>query len=110
MVFVFCTLSHGTMYLCKVSLNHLQQFSSYTAVYDRNHYLQSSICNSIKVGKPELWFLFSAHCLILFYISVKFYENISNVFQVMEWARFCDGHTDKLWEKQYVSPLCKKKT
>ena len=35
-----------------------------------------------KVGKPELWFLWSAHHLIKFYINVKFHENISYVFKL----------------------------
>ena len=33
-----------------------------------------------KVGKPELWFMFSASRLIVIYICVKFHENI-------EWTR-----------------------
>ena len=36
-----------------------------------------------KVGKPELWFMSSAHCLELFYIGVKFYENISKGIRVI---------------------------
>ena len=31
----------------------------------------------IKVGLPELWFLCSAHCLMVLYICVKFHVNIS---------------------------------
>ena len=37
-----------------------------------------------KVGKPELRFMCSAHLLIVFYIGVKFPENISNGITVME--------------------------
>ena len=37
-----------------------------------------------KVGKPESQFMCSAHCLKMFYISVKFCENISNSVRVME--------------------------
>ena len=40
-----------------------------------------------KVGKPELQSIGSASCLILLYICVKFRENISNGFQLTEWAR-----------------------
>ena len=40
-----------------------------------------------KVGKPELWFMCSAHSLIVLYICVKFCENISNGFQ----------HTEPTW-------------
>ena len=35
-----------------------------------------------KVGKPELWFMCSACCLIVLYICVKFNENISDTFQL----------------------------
>ena len=36
----------------------------------------------------ELWFLFSAHCLIVLYISTKFHENISKGFKVIERTQF----------------------
>ena len=31
-----------------------------------------------KLGKPELWFMCSAYCLIVLYSCVKFGENISD--------------------------------
>ena len=37
-----------------------------------------------KVGKPQLWFMCSACCLIVLYTCVKFRENISNGFQLTE--------------------------
>ena len=37
-----------------------------------------------KVGKPELWFMCSANCLMVLYICVKFGENISESIRVME--------------------------
>ena len=37
-----------------------------------------------KVGKPELQFMGSAHCLMVFNICVKFHENMSSGFKVME--------------------------
>ena len=40
-----------------------------------------------KVGKPELRFLCSACCLIVFNICEKFHENISSGFKVMERTR-----------------------
>ena len=55
----------------------------------------------------ELWFLRSAHRLMLVNISMKLHEDILNGFKVTERARFCDGQTDRLdsrrWLKQYVS-------
>ena len=50
-----------------------------------------------KVGKPELWFMCFARCLIVLYICVKC-ENISGGIRVMEWTRMMvamtDGQTD----------------
>ena len=40
-----------------------------------------------KVGKPELWFMCSAHCLMVFHICVKFHENMSSNFKVKERTR-----------------------
>ena len=40
-----------------------------------------------KVGKPELWFMCSACCLMVFDVCVKFHENMSSVFKVMERTR-----------------------
>ena len=37
-----------------------------------------------KVGKPELWFMFSTHHLIVLYICMKFSENISDSIRVIE--------------------------
>ena len=39
-----------------------------------------------KVGKPELQFLCSAYRLMVFNICVKFHENMSSHFKVMEWT------------------------
>ena len=40
-----------------------------------------------KVGKPELRFLCSARRLMVFNVCVKFHENVSRVFKVMEQTR-----------------------
>ena len=37
-----------------------------------------------KVGKPELRFMFSARRLMVFNVCVKFHENMSSGFKVME--------------------------
>ena len=37
-----------------------------------------------KVGKSELWFMCSACCLMVFNVCVKFHENMSSSFKVME--------------------------
>ena len=40
-----------------------------------------------KVRKPELWFLCSACGLMVFNVCVKFHENMSGGFKVMERTR-----------------------
>ena len=47
-----------------------------------------------KVGKPELRFMCSAHCIIVLYIAVKFCETISNRIRVMERTRNYKAQTD----------------
>ena len=39
------------------------------------------------VGKPELWFMCSALCLMVFNVCVKFHENMSSRFKVLERTR-----------------------
>ena len=43
----------------------------------------------------ELWFLHSAHRLMLIDIYMKFLEYILNKFQVTERTQFCDRQTSK---------------
>ena len=54
-----------------------------------------------KVGKPELGFMCSAHSLMVFNICVKFHENMSSGFKVMERTRilFTDIHSHTHREK-----------
>ena len=40
-----------------------------------------------KVGKSELQFMCSARRLMVFNVCVKFHENVSSGFKVMEWTR-----------------------
>ena len=40
-----------------------------------------------KAGKPELRFMCSSRHLMVFNICVKFHENISSCFKLMEWTR-----------------------
>ena len=40
-----------------------------------------------KVGKPELWFMCYARRFMMFIICVKFHENMSSRFKVMERTR-----------------------
>ena len=47
-----------------------------------------------KVGKPELWFMHSAHCLLVLYIAGKFCEKVSNGIRVMEQTKNHKALTD----------------
>ena len=71
----------------------------------RNCYLQSSKGHNSKNYIQELWFLCSAHRLMLCNIYMKFHEAILNGFQVTERVRFCHwncylqslkGHNSKI--------------
>ena len=42
-----------------------------------------------KAGEPELPFMRSACCLMVFNICVKFHENMSSGFKVKERTRIC---------------------
>ena len=46
---------------------------------------------------PELWFLCSAHPIIVLYICMTFHKNMSSRFRVMEQTRklLTDRHTEK---------------
>ena len=50
----------------------------------RNYHYLNSKGNIPKVYKPKFWFLCSARCLIMHYISMKFHENI---FAIVEFQR-----------------------
>ena len=54
-----------------------------------------------KVGKQELRFMCSACCLMVFNVCVKFHENMSSCFKVMEQTRklLTDTHTHTQREK-----------
>ena len=55
------------------------------------HDFQTEIFKGEKIHKMELWFLFSAHRLMVLYISTKFHKNISKGFKVIERTRFPRG-------------------
>ena len=52
----------------------------YKVIYFKSH-------KSVKM-QVALWFVFSAYCLIMFYICTKFYENISKGLRVFVRAGF----------------------
>ena len=58
-----------------------------------------------KVGKPELRFMYSACRLMVFNVCVKFHENISSGFKVMERTRklLTDTHTQK--RRKHYTPM-----
>ena len=50
--------------------------------------------------RQDLWFLWSARCLMMLYISMKFQKNILNGFQIIKQTRFCDRQTDGWMDRQ----------
>ena len=52
-----------------------------------------------KVGKPELRFLCSSPCLMVFKVCVKFHEHVSSSFKVMERTRKLLTHKGQLLQK-----------
>ena len=52
-----------------------------------------------KVGKPELWFMCSAHPLMVFKVCVKFHENMSSGFKLMERTQKLLTHKGQLLPK-----------
>ena len=87
MVLVFYMSSYVALHFCKASRKSLKPFQ----VIERAHKYMNriTICNvqravTPKAGNSELWFLCSAHHIMVIYICIKFQENISNSFQVTE--------------------------
>ena len=57
---------------------------------------------TLKVGKEELWFMHSAYHLLVFNICVKFHENMSRGFKVMERTQklLTDRHTHTFTQRE----------
>ena len=57
---------------------------------------------TLKVGKPELRYMCSARRLMVFNVCVKFHENMSSGFKVMErtWKLLTDTHTHTCTQKR----------
>ena len=49
--------------------------------------VEMAMFNVQKAITPKFWFMFSARCLMVLYIGVKFRENISNGIRVVEQTR-----------------------
>ena len=72
-------------------------FKSYGA-YTKIVNIQRAI--TPKLGKPELRFMCFACCLTVFNVCVKFHENMSSSFKVMELTRKLLTHKGQLLQKQ----------
>ena len=61
---------------------------------------------TLKVGKQELWIMYSACHLMVFNICVKYHENMSSGFKVMEQTQelLTDTHTERK-DENYI-PHC----
>ena len=60
-----------------------------------------------KVENPELRFMCSARRLMVFNVCVKFHENMSSGFKVMEWTRklLTDTHTHTEKRRKHYTPM-----
>ena len=60
-----------------------------------------------KVENPELLFICSAHRLMVFNVCVKFHENMSSGFKVMERTRklLTDTHTHREKRRKHYTPM-----
>ena len=108
MVLVFCTSYYCALHLYEVSQKYLKRFLRYRA--DTECMMEMAIFNiqrviTLKEGKPELRFMCSARPLMMFNICVKFHENMSSSFKVMERTRklLTDTHTQK--RQKLYTPL-----
>ena len=64
-----------------------------------------------KMYRQELWLLYAARRLMMLYISIKFYENILNCFQVIKrtqnYRRISKGNNSKnVYTRDRVQVLC----
>ena len=63
---------------------HESMSSGFELMEPTQKFVNTQRAISPKVGKPELRFMCSAHRLMVFHICVKFHENMSNNFKLME--------------------------
>ena len=63
---------------------------------------------TLRVGEQELWFMCSACHLMMFNICVKFHENMSSSFKVMEQTQklLTDTHTHTHRKDENYIPHC----
>ena len=66
---------------------HENMSSSFKVMERTRKYVNIQRAITPKVGNPELRFLCSACRLMVFNVCVKFHENMSSSFKVMEWTR-----------------------
>ena len=100
MVLVFCTSHNCDLHLDEVSRTYLKRFLRYsadTSVWWEWPFLNNLRATTLNVGKQELRFMCSARHVMVFNIYVKFHENMSSGFKVMERTRnlLTDTHTQK---------------
>ena len=73
---MFCTLSSGALHLCEVS----ELWSGHEYIVEMAMFNVQRAINP-KVSKLELWFMCSAHRLMVLYIAVKFREKFLKRYQ-----------------------------
>ena len=93
------TLSWPVLHSCEVSWLYSKGYSSYRA--DTKLHLKWSRGNNSE--KMTARIAIATHCLDLFYITIKYHQNIPNSFQVMEMTGNCIWNnqgkiTQKVWK------------
>ena len=76
-----CACHLMVKHLCDVSWKYVKAFKTSGA---DTKIVNTQRAISLKIGKPELRFMCSACRLIMFNICVKFHENMSSNFKLME--------------------------
>ena len=66
---------------------HENMSSSFKVMERTRKYVNTQRAITPKVGKQELWVMCSARRLMVFIVCVKFHENMSSGFKVMERTR-----------------------
>ena len=106
MVLVFCRFCYCALHLYEVSqyLNRFFRYRADTCVWWKWPILNIQKAITLKVGKTIVTVLGSACHLMMFNIFVKFHENMSSGFKVMERTQklLSDKHNQK---RKLYTPL-----
>ena len=92
--------------VCNVCVKfHLNISSGFKVMEGTQKIVNTQRAITQKVEKPELWFKCSARCLMVFNVCVKFHENMSSGFKVMERTQRKDENIIPPWHTSYVGGI-----